>query len=568
MSRTNGKAKSQLVTVADEFSRAREAWRSNRVAKIDNLYRSARQTRFSRKTNQISSNATAEDQHYASEADYFRIVEIARDLDRNDLVVGQGISRMINNVIQTGFSLDPKTGNAGADELIKYLWADYTENRERVDHEGEKSFAELERLVLRHIVVDGDIVVLPLASGALQVVENHRLRTPWGLSGDDYTYTIHGVRLDTSRRRQWYYLTTDDVALNVYPSRQDVATYAARDTAGNRLVHHLYYPKRMTQTRGVSRLAPITDAAAMHDDIQFAKLVQQQGVSVWALIRERQLGFDFDTVPNPEPGWSTEADPCSPGQTRPIRNISAGMWYTGYPGESIKGFSPNVPNPTFFDHARQIMEIIAINMDLPLILFLLDASETNFSGWRGAFDQAKVAFRVFQSWFASVFHREIYRWKMRQWSTPGSRLANPLLVRMRERGLDLFAHEWVYPTWPYIEPLKDASADLLEISNGLCSPRRVHAKRGRDWDVVSSEIVDDFYQIAVKAATAAEAFAEQFPEQPRPDWREFARIPMPDGSQMGLQQVIKEAEEPAGPEEPEEPDESTTEGDDGVETED
>jgi len=33
--------------------------------------------------------------------------------------------------------------------------------------------------------------------------------------------------------------------------------------------------------------------------------------------------------------------------------------------------------------------ILAVNLDLPLCVFLLDASETNYSGFRGAIDQAR-----------------------------------------------------------------------------------------------------------------------------------------------------------------------------------
>lgn len=539
MSAKNGKA-NELTSIATVFAKAKDQWRASRTANVEALYRAARKTRFTRATHQVGYSSSSEDNHYASESDFFRIMEMARDLDRNDLVIGQGISRMVNNIVQDGFQLDPKTGNKGADELLKLLWNQWSSDRSQVDLEREKSFHDIERLTLRHVVVDGDVVLLPLKTGSLQMVEGHRLRTPYRLESDRSQYTIHGVELDSSRRRVGYWLTADDIAFNDWPDVSTSKFYPAFGDDGNRLVHHLYYPRRMTQTRGVSRLAPITDAAALHDDIQFAKLIQQQSVSVWALIRERELGFEYpEGVTEDNNGWTYEADPCREGQTRPVRNVSAGMWYTGYPGERVSGFSPNVPNPTYFDHARQVMQIMSINLDLPLIVFLMDASETNFSGWRGAMEQAKIAFRMFQRWYASILHEQVYAWKIRQWSTPGSPLANPLLVRMRQRGLSIFDHEWVTPTWPYVEPMTDASADLLELSNGLNSPRRIQSKRGRDWDVVSTEITEDLYALYAKAADAAVRFGQEFPEiEDPPTWREFARNPMPSGQQMGLAQVI------------------------------
>lgn len=541
---SNGKT-SSVDVISNAFRDARQAYIDDANRRVSNLYDAAKQTRFTRHSLQLTNGGSGEDYHYSSEADYFRIIEIARDLDRNDMVVGQGISRGVNNVIQTGFALDPKTGNPGADVLIKDLWDAYATDARSVDFEREKTFHDLERLLLRSVIVDGDIIVLPIAEGSLQVVEAHRLRTPRRITGDQQNMTVHGVRLDGARRRVKYYICRDDQPLNAYPSLTEVDERDPFDAAGNRILHHLYYPKRMTQTRGVSRLAPVTDAAAMHADIQFAKLVQQQSVSVWAFLRKRQMGFELPPGTR-ETGWRDEADPCREGQTRPIRNISAGMMYTTYPGEDVQGFSPNVPNPTFFDHARQVMEIIAINLDLPLILFLLDASETNFSGWRGAFDQSKVAFRVFQKWFSNVFHRQVFNWKMRQWSTAGTTETNQLLVRLRERGVNVFAHEWVLPAWPYIEPLKESTADLIDLKTGTTSPRRVQGKRSRDWDDISSEIVDDWGLLAVKAIEKCQQIKKQFPdEEAPPKWRELAPMPLAEGHQMAIDEfALSQAAEP------------------------
>ena len=38
-----------------------------------------------------------------------------------------------------------------------------------------------------------------------------------------------------------------------------------------------------------------------------------------------------------------------------------------------------------------LLGILAVNLDLPLCVFLLDASETNYSGFRGAIDICSIA---------------------------------------------------------------------------------------------------------------------------------------------------------------------------------
>jgi len=537
MSRRNGQRQYENVgAISACFDEACKQWKTRKGFNAEAYYRASQPSRSETKRTDVSTGGISADYHYDSEYQYFRIVELARALDRDDVLIGQGISRAIGNIVQNGFRLDPQTGNNGADKLLRFLWSEWCDSRTEADFEREKTFQDMERLILRHIIVDGDTVVLPTDTGGLQIVENHRLRTPRG-AGVDLKKTIHGVELNQYRQRVRYWLAKDDIPAGERPDTSSAVAYPAFDDRGNRLLYHLFYPKRTTQTRGVSRLCPIAHPAAMHDDVQFAKLVQQQVVSVFAMARQRPQGWE--PPEGYEEPYTYEADPCRPGEMRPMANLSAGMWYTGLPGEQISAFSSNVPNPTFFDHAKQIQQIMAINLDLPLIVFLLDASETNFSGWRGAMEQAKIMFRQFQMWFASVFHSEVYRWKIRQWSTPGTSQSNDLLVAMRQRGVPLFSHSWLFPTWPYIEPLKDATADLLEIANGLTSPRRLHGKRGQEWQTVAAEIVEDFLYIITLAAEAAEQFNTQFADQPHVDWRELARLPMPQGSQMGLDQVLQ-----------------------------
>lgn len=514
-----------VAHLSDDFDRARVNRREMKYANVDARYKAAKQTRFDSRTGGLGQTPQSADHHYAAELDYFRMVEIARMLDRDDVLAGAAVNRLVANVLQCGFTYDPKTGDASTDELLKVLWEQYSNEPSEVDYQQEKTLHELAQITLREMIVAGDTFILPTNRGSLQLIENHRVRTPIDLDKTLANMTIHGVRLNEDRIRQSYYFTRDDISLVEFPYRRDVVEVSARNEEGIEQVYHLYHPKRISQTRGVTKFAPITDTCTMHDDIQFAKLVQQQGVSVWTMVRERGLGFELP--PGVREPITLQEDPNRPGETRPMRNVSAGMVYTTYPGETVKGFSPNVPSPTFFDHARQIQQLIAINLDLPLILLLLDASDTNFSGWRGAMEQAKLSFRAFQKWFSQKFYTRILRWKLRQWSDPSSPLADPMITSMRSRGVNVFAHEWIAPSWPHIQPLEDASADLLEARNSLTSMRRAQNKRGADWDVVSNEIVEDNAKLIRKAAMTAKQLSGEIGEEVK--WREVAQLPIPEG---------------------------------------
>jgi capsid protein len=333
---------------------------------------------------------------------------------------------------------------------------------------------------------------------------------------------VHGVLVDGMRRRREYWITKDDVDLSSVVERvSDITPYPARDDEGHRRVVHLYRPDRMTQTRGVTALAAPADTAGMGDDLMFAQLVKAQAASCFTILHEMAAGSM--PVPRSQKGEATE-ETRPDGSTRRIEGVSPGMELFGFPGETLKGFSPNIPNPEFFEHASLILSFIGINLDLPLMILLLDPSKTNFSAWRGAMDQAKMRFRKFQWWLRDHYCRPIYEWKVRQWASrdPARRAA------MERLGKAYFRCEWGLPNWPYIDPLKDASADLLVERNAQNSPRRIQAANGRDFWKVTDEIIDDNAYRIVEAKKRAAKINAEYPDDPV-HWRELIGLPLAEG---------------------------------------
>ena len=103
---------------------------------------------------------------------------------------------------------------------------------------------------------------------------------------------------------------------------------------------------------------------------------------------------------------------------------------------------------------------------------------------------------------------------------------------MNNKKLDIFSHCWNPPAWNYIEPMKDATADLLRVRNGLISPRRLHNERGRDSVEIMDETIEDNGQAIAKAVKAAKKLSQQTGEQIH--WRELLSLPTPDGVSIAV----------------------------------
>lgn len=506
-------------------------------------YAAARPSRHRRTRTGIAPSGAGADYHYRSEADYLRLMENARDMDRNDVVVGQAIDRAVTNTIQDGFRLDPDTGDDDLDQDLVERWEAWGENPDDCDAAGEHSFKELEYFSLRAAFVDGDMVSIGTQDGQLEMIEAHRIRTPRNTKRN----VVHGVLLDASRKRLEYWITKEEVDPFKPVSRvSDITPRPVRDALGGRILFHTYLPKRVSQTRGVTALAPIFDVLDKFEDIQFAKLIQAQIVSCFAIFRQQSGEGGF--VPDKSVEGAVSTQTLGDGATRTIEGIAPGMDIVGAPGEELKGFSPNVPNPEFFDHVRLMLTLVGINLGLPLILVLMDGSETNFSGWRGAFAQAKLGFQRNQRRLCERFHRPVYLWKLQQW------IADDPVLRKRANaiGARITKHTWNKPIWEYIEPVKDVTADLIRVRNGLTSPRRRARERGTEWNQVAREISEDNRTAIVLAKETAADINKQFSDDPNPvHWREVLSLPMADGVKITMQ---------AGSEsEPDEPNDASAE---------
>ena len=511
------------------MARRRQSWTPSLKKAFDDLveeYRSdyaiGTNSRFRPQPKGVASSGSGADYHYRHEQQFLRGIERARSYDRDNMVIRQGVNRLVANVLpQDGFKLDPQTGDKEADKILKEKWIEWSTDPFKCDYTWELTHSAMSRLAFRHMVVDGDCVDLPdRDSGSLRYFESHRLRTPKGTKRN----VICGVMKDAEDRRSEYWLTRSDVSpLSAVKLVREIKSFPAYDGEGHKQVHHHYFRDRFTQTRGISAFAAPVDVIGMHDDIQFAALVKSQISNCFTIFEEIAEGGEPST--RTINGGSTSTIQNADGSERIVEGVSPGQWFQGPPGGKLHGFSPNIPNPEFFPHAMMMLTFIAINLDLPVAVLLLDPSNTNFSGWRGAMEQARMRYRVMQSELVETKHKPDYIWKVRQWLAE-----DPRLERLaRKEGVNIFKHRFKAKGYGYIEPVKDATADLIRSANTLTSPRRLSDEKGEDWDDITTESVEDRAMLIEKAIVKAEEINGKFPNaNPKVSWRELACMAVPD----------------------------------------
>lgn len=494
-------------------------------------YSAAKASRYKKIRTGIAPSGSHGDYHYRNERDFLKILEYARDMERNDGLIGAMLTQAATVTLLEGIEVQPTTGLAKLDKALGEEWDGWALDAERCDVAGERNFYEMQFYAFRQMLLDGDIVALLRDDGKLQHIEAHRVRTP----NNTRKNVVHGVLLDQDRKRLEYWICREDLdPSQTLQSADGITARPVRDADGERVLAHLYNSKRFSQTRGVSALAPVFDFAGFADDLQFAKLVQQQVASCFAIFRERTADYDgLDDEDGADQTGERSSTRRRDGSTETVDNIAPGMQVVGARGEKLSGFSSNVPNAEFFEQLKITLQQISVNLGLPLAYVLLDGSETNFSGWRGATEVAKMGWRRNQQEICAHYICPIYRWRVR-WAIASDPAIAKLAAQCVRAGGDPFAHRPHCPTWPYMQPVQDRAADLLELGNSLVSPRAYYLARNLDPDQVVAETID-FNEKAIRAAMEKAAkLAADFPDVPGPTWRDLWRAPSAQGINISL----------------------------------
>ncbi|MDB4726504.1 phage portal protein, partial [bacterium] len=329
-------------------------------------------SRYVRRRKGLPVGGSGADYHMRTEQKYYDSVELARDMARNDALIGQLIERATANEIQQGFNLEPTTSNPELNDLILKYWEAWSEDPELCDIAGEMSFNDFELTASRAVKRDGDCLVTALASGQLQFHEGHLIGT-----NSQIENTVLGIEMDSFRKRKAFYLSTDLIDPHKTVLRGGFGASETRLEAytesGLKQCFHIYDPKRMTQTRGVTAMAPIMKMSAMFEDINFAKMVQQQLASAFVLLRQRSQ-FAGGAMPSNVSYGEASTSTTSTGQIINEDGVQAGIELTGAPGEDISAFTSNIPNAEYFTQVKLLMQLMGVNFGLPLCLVLMDGS--------------------------------------------------------------------------------------------------------------------------------------------------------------------------------------------------
>lgn len=502
-------------------------------------YGAANSSRF-RRARRLPSMGAGADYHIRDQHRYFELIEFARDMEHNAPLVRQAIRRLVANCNPGGMTPDPETGDKALDAHLMKRWKIDACNPRAIHAAGKLNFRRMTNVAFGRTVVDGDIFGLPLADGRVQTLESDRCRTP-NLARK--RGGVCGVEKDSlgAATRFWFTKQPYDGYSSI--TFDQVSPIEALTEDGEPNVFHVFCPERFSQSRGISALAPVLDVESMRDDLEFAQLIknQVQACQTYARKIDPAAWAHLDLLGAFEKlraeGGEYFLDQWANGNERKTVGVRPGqVLQDPVPGVSYEMFSSDIPGDGFFALEKMVLTYLGLNLDLPLIVLLLDASDTTFSSYRHVLEQARQTYAEILDWFSMQWHRPIWRWKVLTWLEEGD--AELLRFVGKFNGADearelLLNHAWHGLGEKYIEPVKDKTGDAIELHNSLTSRRRWARRRhGIDWDTLAAEIIDD-NALAIRLAIEA---ATKLSDETGVDinWRELLPFGMPEGVKLSI----------------------------------
>jgi lambda family phage portal protein len=374
------------------------------------------------------------------------------------------------NLVGTGITPRPQHPSEGMRERLARDFSAWTD---MADPEGRLDFYGLQAAAVRDMVVLGEALFgldQDPATGAPQLRRLHpeQLDRAKTLRLEDGGAIVQGVEFAPSGRIRAYWLRpgAPGDALGGLPLTSTRFPASA--------VIHLFRPLVPGQVRGLSWFAPVLLSAHELDQLLDALLVRVKVAAMYvgSIVDMDGAGPGFDGT---QTGSKLDTS-VEPGAIR-----------VEQPGKRLEWSEP----PTTGDAtalATETLRMIATGAGVTYEQLTGDYSKVNYSSARAALlefrrfcDGIQHHTIVFQ--FCRPVWQRFVLWQVLRGVIPAAAFQADRMA--------FEAVKWLPPAWPWVDPLKDGQAAVLEMDNNLRSRSEVVAERGYDIEALDKEIAAD-----------------------------------------------------------------------------
>jgi lambda family phage portal protein len=241
-------------------------------------------------------------------------------------------------------------------------------------------------------------------------------------------------------------------------------------------VVHLIDPIDAGQLRGVSRFAPGIVKLFLLDQYDDAELDRKKVAAMHAL---------FITTPAPQEAFDV-AESDEDGER--TLDLQPGQITMLEPGEEVQTSAPADVGQTYEPFQYRTLLQVSAALGVPYAYLSNDMLKANYSNSRLALLEFRRRIEAYQH---AVMVWQFCRRVWARWMDVAVLSGALDIPDYEERRREYNACAWLPPKWDWVDPLKDARAEIEQIDAGLKSRTQALAERGYDAEQVDSEIAAD-----------------------------------------------------------------------------
>jgi lambda family phage portal protein len=403
---------------------------------------------------------------------------------RNNGYAANAIESWAGNVAGDGIKPSSLIADQDLKARVQRLWLDWTDE---ADAEGFTDFYGQQRRAAREVFIAGEVffrfrprrpgdgLTVPLQ---LQMIPSEMLpltrteQTPGGPFDKSSGVIRQGIEFSPIGRRVAYHF------LHRHPgdvTDPGLAGETVRVPASE--VIHVIDPVDAGQLRGVSRFAPGIVKLFLLDQYDDAELDRKKVAAMHAL---------FITTPAPaEPFDAAESEGQDGERTM---DLEPGQIVMLEPGEEIQTSAPADVGQTYEPFQYRTLLQVSAALGVPYAYLSNDMLKANYSNSRLALLEFRRRVEAYQH---AVMVWQLCRRVWLRWMDTAVLAGVLPLADYESQRRDYTACAWLPPRWDWVDPLKDARAEIEQIEAGLKSRTQALAERGYDADQVDAEIAAD-----------------------------------------------------------------------------
>ena len=443
--------------------------------------------------------------------DLERTRDRSRQAERNSPYGGNAVDALVANFIGTGIKPISLHQSPEVRKAIHKAWRRYTD---RCDFDNRTDYYGLQALAFRAMVNDGEILARYRyqtkgpAALQLELIEGDHLPvdhvTASGRSTKEGNRIVCGVEIDGDGRRQAYHLLKSHPAESMTSARNGYGE-TVRVPASELL--HVFHSVRPKQLRGFPWLRRVLwklHELEKYDDAELAR----KGLAA-AL-----TGFITGSPNDGEPAVGDPVAGAFNSAGSELVNVEPGVFTELQPGEAVTIAETADVGGMYDKYMQQQLRAIAAGCGVTYEQLTGDLTGVNYSSIRaGLLEFRRRCEQIQHSCFVFQFCRPHFEEWMR-WAVISGELVLPDFVR---NSADYMEVKWMTQGWKWVDPVKDTTAAVMQIREGLTSRTAVVSESGEDVEQIDAENAEDARRQRGMGLEYGQKDAAKKPSKPKAD---------------------------------------------------